>query len=89
MGANAARHMWEILENVRHIVAIELLTAAQAVDLREDGPVRLAGPMRRVHDRLRRVVPTLTGDREFTADMAAVEELLLKQAILAAAGTMP
>src|SRR5690606_25672823 len=23
MGANAARHMWEILENVRHIVAIE------------------------------------------------------------------
>ena len=37
MGANAARHTLEILDNVRHVLAIELLTAAQAVDLREHG----------------------------------------------------
>ena len=41
MGANAARHALEILENVRHVLAIELMTAAQAIDLREDGPARL------------------------------------------------
>ena len=42
MGANAARHTLEILDNLRHIVAIELLSAAQAVDLREAGADGLA-----------------------------------------------
>ena len=41
MGANAARHTLEVLDNVRHVLAIELLTAAQAIDLRPDGPARL------------------------------------------------
>lgn len=46
MGANAARHTWEILDNLRQIVAIELLTAAQAIDLRSNGPDRLGAGTR-------------------------------------------
>jgi len=41
MGANAARHALEIVDNVRHVIAIELLAAAQGIDLRPDGPARL------------------------------------------------
>ena len=85
MGANAARHAWEILENVRHIVAIELLTAAQAVDLRENGPARLAGATRRVYEQVRAVAQPLSHDREFTADIAAVKELLAQNQLQAGA----
>ena len=38
MGANGARHLWEILENVTNVIAVEFLCAGQAIDLREDGP---------------------------------------------------
>ena len=41
MGANAARHTLEVLDNVRHVLAVELLAAAQAIDLRPDDPSRL------------------------------------------------
>src|SRR5262249_36987883 len=34
MAANAARHLREIVWNTEHILAIELITAAQAIDLR-------------------------------------------------------
>ena len=41
MGANAARHSREVLDNVCHVIAIELMAAARGVDLRPDGPERL------------------------------------------------
>ncbi|MFN0058827.1 MAG: histidine ammonia-lyase [Planctomycetota bacterium] len=34
MGANDARHAYEMLDDVEHVVALELLTAAQALDVR-------------------------------------------------------
>jgi histidine ammonia-lyase len=40
MGTIAARKAAEILENTRQVIAMELLTAAQAVDLRRKGVVR-------------------------------------------------
>ncbi|MCL2188066.1 MAG: histidine ammonia-lyase [Defluviitaleaceae bacterium] len=40
MGTIAARKATEILENVRNVIAMELLTAAQAVDLRRNGVER-------------------------------------------------
>ncbi len=76
MGANASRHCLEILGNVRRIIAIELLTAAQAVELRPDGPARLgrgtAIAFRFVRERAR----FLPHDRETSTDIEALAALI-------------
>jgi len=82
MGANAARHALEILENLRHVVAIELLCAAQAVDLREAGPGALAPLTRTVYDQIRGRVRFLEHDRALTPDIEAVTDLVRSSAVL-------
>jgi histidine ammonia-lyase len=76
MGANAARHALEILDNVRHILAVELMTAAQAIDLRPDGPVRLGRGTAAAYAAIRERVPFLARDRETTSDMETLAELI-------------
>jgi histidine ammonia-lyase len=76
MGANAARHALEILDNVRYIIAIELLTAAQAIDLRPDGPARLGRGSAAAYAAIRGRVPYLEKDRETTPDIEALAELI-------------
>ncbi len=84
MGANAARHALEVVDNVRNILAIELLTAAQAVDLRPDGPARLGEGTRLVYDLVRQRAAYLEHDRELAPDMDALAGLIRSGAILAA-----
>jgi histidine ammonia-lyase len=76
MGANAARHTLEIIENVRNILAIELLTAAQAIDLRPDGPNRLGRGSRAAYLQVRSRAAYLEHDRALTPDIQALTELL-------------
>jgi histidine ammonia-lyase len=76
MGANAARHALEILSNVRKIIAIELITAAQAVDLRPDGPARLGKGTREAYRKVRSLVAFLEHDRATSPDIEAVERML-------------
>lgn len=76
MGANAARHASEIVANVRRIIAIELLTAAQAIDLREDGSARLGGATRAAYDTVRGQVAFLARDRETTPDIERLASLI-------------
>ena len=76
MGANAARHALQILDNVRSVVAIELLTAAQAVDLRPDGPNRLGVGTRAAYRAIRECVAFLEHDRALTPDIEAVAALI-------------
>jgi len=76
MGANAARHTMEILENVRHVLAIELLTAAQAIDLRPDGPSCLGQGTSRAYGVIRKHVAFLEHDRETSSDMAILSHLI-------------
>lgn len=84
MGANAARHALEILANARHILAIELETAAQAIDLRPDGPARLGRGTRPIYDRIRRHVQFLEHDREMTPDIEALAGLIHSGELLTA-----
>ncbi len=84
MGANAARHALEVVQNVRHIVAIELLTAAQAIDLRPDGPARLGRGTRAAYTVVRRHVRALEHDRELTPDIEALAEVVRSGELLAA-----
>jgi histidine ammonia-lyase len=88
MGANAARHCLEILENVRYVLAVELMTAAQALDLREDGPARLGAGTRIVYEQVRQVVAYMEHDRPTTSDMQSLAEFIQTGSLREAAGEM-
>jgi histidine ammonia-lyase len=83
MGANAARHTLEVLDNVRYILAVELLTAAQAIDLRENGPARLGQMTGIAYRRIRQTVQFLEHDRETASDIAELANLIHTRELLA------
>lgn len=72
MGANAARHAWEVIANTQRIIAIEMITAAQGIDLRPDGPARLGEGTRKGYAMVREVVKFLDHDRETSGDIERV-----------------
>jgi histidine ammonia-lyase len=79
MGATAARHAERIVEHVEQIVAIELLAAAQGVDLRREqlGPqARLGRGTAAAHATLRARVPFLEHDAFMAPLIAHAHELL-------------
>jgi histidine ammonia-lyase len=82
MGANAARHALEIVENVRNIIAIELLCSAQGVDLRSEGPARLGRGTRIAYQLVREHVPFLHHDRALTPDIQALTQLVASNRII-------
>jgi histidine ammonia-lyase len=83
MGPIAARQALAVLENAERILAIELLVAGQALDLRE--PLVPAEGPRAVLERLRATVPHLDEDRLLADDLEAAAELVRGGAVLAAA----
>ena len=86
MGANAARHTLEVLDNVRHVLAIELLTAAQAIDLRPDGPARLGHGTSRAYAEVRKHASYLAHDRPTSPDIEALTDLIRSGALLRVVG---
>jgi len=82
MGANSARHTLEILDNVRYVIAIELLTAAQAIDLRENGAARLGKGTSIAYSVLRERVKFLEHDKETTSDIKLLSELIQSNVML-------
>lgn len=82
MGANAARRAREIVDNVKYVVAVELLAAAQAIYLREDGPGRLGRGTKEAYAAIReRVQPVLT-DRALAPDVETLAGLIDDGALL-------
>jgi histidine ammonia-lyase len=78
MGSISARHARRVLEHVEQILAIELVVAAQALDLRVgllDGVAPGAGVTEAL-TRVRARVPHLDADREPGPDLAAAAELV-------------
>ena len=90
MGTIAARKAREILENARRVLAIELMCACQAIDLR--GNKGLGAGTQAAYDCVRKVVPFLTEDRPLYDDINRSEELIINgsllEAVEAAAGKM-
>jgi len=74
MGSIAARKAVEILRNVEHIIAIELLCAAQGIDFR--GPDKLGKGTNVAYSLLRKHVPMLREDRILSKDIETVVELI-------------
>jgi len=77
MGMAAAFKARRVLANARRVVAAELLCAAQGIDLLK--PLRPGRGVGRVHERVRRVVHTLTADRPIHPDLEALNELIAKE----------
>lgn len=74
MGSIAARKAMEILRNVEHIIAIELLCAAQGIDFR--GPEKLGKGTKAAYALIRKRVPMLREDRVLTNDIENVVDLI-------------
>ncbi len=82
MGPIAVRKCTEILKNVRTVVAIEMMAAAQAFEF-HDG--RRPGRGTAIaYDLIRREVPPLVDDRVLWPDIEAVRQLVASNEILAA-----
>ena len=79
MGMTAALKLWRVVEHVRWVLAIELLCAAQALDL--VGPGGLSPATAAVYQAVRALVPPLAGDRELAPDMAALAGLLARRGL--------
>ena len=79
MGTTAARKAGLILENTRSVLAYELLTACQAVDIRRRvGPwgEGLSPAVAAVYDKVRAVIPFMEEDREIRLDIEQIEKLV-------------
>lgn len=79
MGPAAALKLMRIVENVRFIVAIELLCAAEAAETR--GPENLSPMGKATHGFVRDLVPSLEEDREISGDITRITGAL-KQDVL-------
>jgi len=82
MGATAALKLAQIHDHVRTVLAIELLCAAQGVDLRR--PLRTTRPLEAVHAAIRARVPAMMVDRPIAPDIAAVRALIDDGTLLSA-----
>jgi len=70
-----------IADNLCYLAAIELLTAAQAIDLRGLDPDTLGRGAKAAYDAVRKAVPTLDVDRPIGPDIEAIERLVAAGAI--------
>jgi histidine ammonia-lyase len=70
MGVGAARRLAPMIANLQNILAIELLAAAQGIDLL--APLLPGIEARRAHEMIRSISKTLDVDRSLSPDIAAV-----------------
>ena len=74
MGMGAALKLSDVVENVRTILSIELLAAAQGIDLL--APLATSAALGALHADLRGEVPTWDRDREMWRDLEAAREFV-------------
>jgi histidine ammonia-lyase len=74
MGAISARKAGEIIENVRQVLAIELMCAAQAIDLQAERT--LGKGTQAAYNAIREIVPPLMTDRVIYTDINKMAELV-------------
>ena len=98
MAAHTARRLGDMTGNLAKIIGIELLVAAQGIDLRKDGRgfsklkgtkpknLKSSPELERVLKLLRDRVPMLEQDRALTADVEAAVDLVETGTVLEAAG---
>ncbi|MFS2292629.1 MAG: histidine ammonia-lyase [Actinomadura sp.] len=86
MGWNAARKLRRSVEGLAQVLAIEILTAARALDLRT--PLRPGPATGAVVAKLREAVPPPGPDRHLAPEIAAAAEMVRDGSLVAAAETV-
>jgi histidine ammonia-lyase len=79
MGMSGARRLERMLDNLRHILAIELLCACQGIDLLT--PLQTGTLAKKAYDAVRALSPKVTADRPLAPDIGAVHDLIATGAI--------
>jgi histidine ammonia-lyase len=81
MGATAALKLGQVVSQVKTVLAIELLAAAQGLDLRR--PLRPARRLQAAHAHIRTRVPPMMTDRPIYEDIETVRRLIDDGSLLA------
>ena len=76
MGANAATKLYEVVENVYQVLAIELFTAAQALEFRR--PKKSSPVIESFIEEYRKLVPFLEEDEQMHPHMVNTKNFLMK-----------
>ncbi|WAA11833.1 histidine ammonia-lyase [Fervidibacillus halotolerans] len=76
MGTTAARHAYEIIQNVRTCLAIECICALQALEYR--GVDKMASMTKQFYEEARKIVPKISRDRIFSKDIERMNGWLKK-----------
>ena len=83
MGWGAALKLRTVLDNLTHILAVELVASARAQDLRR--PLKASPATAAVRDLMRKQVLGVGPDRFLAPELAAAEELIRSGAVVEAA----
>ena len=83
MAAHGAYRLKRMIRNLRHILGVELLCAAQGVEFR--GPLKTSAPLARCVARLRQDVSSLGEDRYLAPDIETAARLVAGGAPITAA----
>jgi histidine ammonia-lyase len=76
MAANASHKLYKVVENVERVLAMELLTAMQALDFRR--PLKSSEDLEALYTSFRENVAFLDTDREMYIDMAKARSFIMK-----------
>jgi histidine ammonia-lyase len=74
MGANAATQCYRVIDNVEKVLAIELMTASQALAFRR--PLKTSPKLEAILEPFRKAVPFVSEDRVLHDDMIRSVEFL-------------
>lgn len=80
MGPGAGLKALQIIKSARYVLAIELLVAAQGLDMLK--PLKTSKKLEKVKRTIRREVPYLTRDRHLAPDIEAVHGLVMNGELL-------
>jgi histidine ammonia-lyase len=80
MGSISAQKCWRILRNAQTVIAIELMTAAQAIDFH--APLKCGKGTNAAHRTIRSHIPHLDRDRVLYDDIQKALELVLDGSVL-------
>jgi len=75
MAPIAGRKAAQIARNAAGVIAVELITSAQAIDFH--APLKTSSKLQRVHSKVREISPRFTSDRYWADDMAELQAAVL------------
>ena len=80
MGTIAARKFLQIVKNAQYVLAMEFLSATQALDMLL--PLKPAGGALTAYDEIRKTIPFAKEDRIFSKDVEKIKAMIVERSLL-------